>query len=84
MLKLRSYQLFAKVVKVWIAQRPPGFGFVLMSCRSEAEDAVRCLHGTKMCGNRCVRGRGLKSHRQVYHGVLQGHGRNDKQWKREE
>ena len=46
--------LFAKVLKVWIAQRPPGFGFVLMSYASDAEDAVRGLHGTKMWGRRCV------------------------------
>ena len=41
-----------QVLKVWIAQRPPGFGFVLMSCPGDAEDAVRSLHGTRMCGNR--------------------------------
>ena len=45
----------AKVLKVWIAQNPPGFGFVLMSCPGEAEDAVRGLHGTRMCGYRSER-----------------------------
>lgn len=43
---------FGKVLKVWIAQRPAGFGFVLMSCHDEALDAVRSLNGCKMCGNR--------------------------------
>ena len=40
------------MLKVWIAQRPPGFGFVLMSSGGDAEDAVRGLHGTKMWGRR--------------------------------
>ena len=37
---------------MWIAKRPPGFGFVLMSSARDAEDAVKSLHGTKMSGNR--------------------------------
>ena len=40
---------------MWIAQRPPGFGFVLMKNAGDAEDvedAVRGLHGTKMWGRR--------------------------------
>ena len=47
--------VFSKVLKVWIAQRPPGFGFVLMSDVGDAEDAVRGLHGTKMWGRRWVK-----------------------------
>ena len=37
---------------MWIAQSPPGFGFVLMSYEGDAEGAVRGLHGTKMWGRR--------------------------------
>ena len=45
----------SQVLKVWIAQKPPGFGFILMSCPGDAEDAVRSLHGTKMWGKRLGR-----------------------------
>ena len=66
---------------MWIAQRPPGFGFVLMSCTGEAEDAVRGLHGTRMCGNRSDR-RGGRGGVIVINGlindILQGYCRNDK------
>merc|ERR1712106_402736 len=47
-----AFSEFGRVLKVWIAQRPPGFGFVLMSSGGEAGDAVRGLHGTKMWGRR--------------------------------
>ena len=42
----------AQVLKIWVAQRPPGFGFVLMESARDAQDAVRCLHGTRMFGYR--------------------------------
>lgn len=45
---------FGKVLNVWIAQRPPGFGFVLMSSHMDAGDAVRSLNGTTMCGKRVM------------------------------
>ena len=60
----------SQVLKVWIAQRPPGFGFVLMSCPGDAEDAVRSLHGTRMCGNRWERVDNMKRHRQADHGMF--------------
>eukprot|EP00090_Calanus_glacialis_P043307 TRINITY_DN76652_c0_g1_i1.p1 TRINITY_DN76652_c0_g1~~TRINITY_DN76652_c0_g1_i1.p1 ORF type:complete len:164 (-),score=55.45 TRINITY_DN76652_c0_g1_i1:24-515(-) len=48
------FREFGRVLKIWIAQRPPGFGFVLMSSARDAEDAVKSLHGTKMSGNRVI------------------------------
>ena len=41
-----------QVLKIWIAQRPPGFCFILMSGAAEAERSVRALDGTVVCGNR--------------------------------
>ena len=46
--------IFFKVLKIWVAQRPPGFGFVLMSDQNDARDAVKNLHGTKICGHRWI------------------------------
>ena len=44
--------LIVQVLKVWVAKKPPGFGFVLMSRACDAELAAECLHGTEICGNR--------------------------------
>ena len=41
-----------QVLKIWIAQRPPGFCFILMAGAVEAERSVTALDGTVVCGNR--------------------------------
>ena len=46
--------LIVQVLKVWVAKKPPGFGFVLMSRACDAELAVECLHSTEICGNRLI------------------------------
>ena len=52
---LSPYELKFKIVKVlnvWIARKPPGFGFVEMEDPRDARDSVRELDGTKICGAR--------------------------------
>uniref|UniRef100_A0A0K0FWD9 Serine/arginine-rich splicing factor 3 (inferred by orthology to a human protein) n=1 Tax=Strongyloides venezuelensis TaxID=75913 RepID=A0A0K0FWD9_STRVS len=43
---------YGKIRKVWIARRPPGFAFVEFMDNRDAEDAVRKLDGSKICGVR--------------------------------
>ena len=40
------------MLKIWIAQRPPGFGFLLYEDVEDAEDAIRGLDGSKFNGYR--------------------------------
>ena len=35
-----------------LCPQPPGFAFIEMEDRRDAEDAVKDLDGTRMCGNR--------------------------------
>lgn len=47
-----AFGKIGKVVNVWVARRPPGFGFVEMEDERDAEDCVKELDGTKICGAR--------------------------------
>ena len=42
----RAFKRYGPVQNVWVARNPPGFGFVVMEDRRDAEDAVRALDGT--------------------------------------
>ena len=37
---------------MWVAQNPPGFAFIEFEDERDADDAVRGLDGTTICGNR--------------------------------
>ena len=47
-----AFRRYGRLRKVWIARRPPGFGFVEFYDVRDAEDAVRSLDGSKLCGCR--------------------------------
>jgi len=47
-----EFSKYGNVLNVWIAQRPPGFGFVLFDDHQDAQDSVKALDGEKVCGYR--------------------------------
>merc|ERR1712029_343623 len=47
-----AFSRYGRVKAVWVARRPPGFGFVEMEDPRDAEDAVRSLDGTRIAGSR--------------------------------
>uniref|UniRef100_A0AC34FJ35 RRM domain-containing protein n=1 Tax=Panagrolaimus sp. ES5 TaxID=591445 RepID=A0AC34FJ35_9BILA len=46
------FRRYGRIRKIWVARRPPGFGFVEFEDVRDAEDAVRALDGTKVGGQR--------------------------------
>lgn len=48
----REFSHYGHVVEVWVARNPAGFAFVFMDSYREAEDAVRNLDGSYMCGEK--------------------------------
>uniref|UniRef100_A0A0N5B1J4 RRM domain-containing protein n=1 Tax=Syphacia muris TaxID=451379 RepID=A0A0N5B1J4_9BILA len=47
-----AFNRFGRLRKVWVARRPPGFAFVEFEDSRDAEDAVKVLDGTRICGVR--------------------------------
>ncbi|VDK47127.1 unnamed protein product [Anisakis simplex] len=47
-----AFNRFGRIRKVWVARRPPGFAFVEFEDSRDAEDSVRALDGTRICGAR--------------------------------
>uniref|UniRef100_A0A1I8C2J0 RRM domain-containing protein n=1 Tax=Meloidogyne hapla TaxID=6305 RepID=A0A1I8C2J0_MELHA len=45
-----AFHKFGRIRKIWVARRPPGFAFVEFDDGRDAEDAVRALDGSRICG----------------------------------
>ena len=48
----RAFGYYGSLRSVWIARNPPGFAFVEFDDEKDADDAVRGLDGTTVCGSR--------------------------------
>lgn len=46
------FSRYGPLRNVWIARNPPGFAFVEFEDRRDAEEAVRELDGSRVCGSR--------------------------------
>ncbi|XP_055624513.1 probable splicing factor, arginine/serine-rich 6 [Toxorhynchites rutilus septentrionalis] len=47
-----AFAVYGSLRSVWVARNPPGFAFVEFEDARDAEEAVRCLDGRKICGRR--------------------------------
>jgi len=47
-----AFSKYGPLKNVWVARNPPGFAFVEFEDPRDAEDSVRGLDGTRVCGNR--------------------------------
>lgn len=47
-----AFGKYGPLRNVWVARNPPGFAFVEFEDKRDAEDAVRSLDGTRVCGTR--------------------------------
>jgi len=45
-----AFSKYGPLKNIWVARNPPGFAFVEFEDSRDAEDAVRGLDGTRVCG----------------------------------
>ena len=47
-----AFGRYGKLSEVWVARNPSGFAFVHMNDARDADEAVRKLDGSRLCGHR--------------------------------
>ncbi|PIK56341.1 putative serine/arginine-rich splicing factor 7 isoform X1 [Apostichopus japonicus] len=47
-----EFDRFGPLIDIWVARNPPGFAYVVYKQKADAEEAVRSLHGRRVCGKR--------------------------------
>ncbi|KAG1672875.1 RNA-binding protein 1 [Nymphon striatum] len=47
-----AFSKYGPMKNVWVARNPTGFAFVEFEDPRDAEDAVRAMDGTRVCGSR--------------------------------
>lgn len=50
-----AFSKYGPLKNVWVARNPPGFAFVEFEDPRDAEDSVRGMDGTRLCGQQRVR-----------------------------
>lgn len=48
----KEFGYYGKLVSVWIARRPPGFGYIEFEDERDAKDAIKDLDGRSVFGRR--------------------------------
>jgi len=48
----REFSAYGKLTEVWVANDPPGYGFVTFDEVEDAQEAMRSLDGQDICGSR--------------------------------
>jgi len=49
-----AFQKFGPIKNIWLAKAPPSFAYIEMADPRDAEDAVKTLHRTEICGMRAT------------------------------
>lgn len=49
-----AFQKFGPIKNIWLAKAPPSFAYIEMADPRDAEDAVKSLHRTEICGMRAT------------------------------
>ena len=70
----KAFNYYGPLRSVWVARNPPGFAFVEFEDERDADDAIKGLDGSNMCGSRIRVERSTGKSRQKSFGGRRGGG----------